>query len=252
MKNASLRAELFRYAKEKYHTEPEYPWQRFPDYAVFRHADNRKWYGLVMKIPRSKLGLRGEGQVDILNVKLGDPLLTDLMLQQKGFFPGYHISRGSWVSILLDGTVEAAEVCRMLDISFGVTASKSARQRERAPKEWLIPANPRYYDVVRAFAETEEISWKHGAGIKAGDTVFMYVAAPVSAVLFKCAVTETDIPYRGRSREVKIKSLMKIRLLKRYPPERFTFEELKRAYGIYAVRGPRGVPHKLSRDLNEE
>lgn len=81
MKNASLRAELFRYAKEKYHTEPEYPWQRFPDYAVLRHADNRKWYGLVMEIPRSKLGLRDETQTDILNVKLGDPLLTDLMLQ---------------------------------------------------------------------------------------------------------------------------------------------------------------------------
>ena len=39
---------------------------------------------------------------------------------------------------------------------------------------------------------------------------------------------------------------MKIRLLKRYPQECFPFEVLKADYGIYAVRGPRGVPNALS------
>ena len=40
-----------------------------------------------------------------------------------------------------------------------------------------------------------------------------------------------------------------IRLLKRYAPERFTFEILGRDYGIYAVRGPRGIPEELSKAL---
>ena len=42
---------------------------------------------------------------------------------------------------------------------------------------------------------------------------------------------------------------MKIKLLKRYGSEQFTFERLKDEFGIFAVRGPRGVPHSLSEAL---
>ena len=56
------------------------------------------------------------------------------------------------------------------------------------PKEWIIPSNPKYFDIVHAFDHVDEINWKQGAGIKKGDTVFMYVGAPVSAVLYKCRV----------------------------------------------------------------
>ena len=87
------------------------------------------------------------------------------------------------------------------------------------------------------------------ARIKKGDTVFLYVGAPVSAILYKCRVTETDIPYQFRREGLTIKSLMKIRLQKRYDPERFPFAVLNDRYHIYAVRGPRGVPEDLSADL---
>ena len=77
----------------------------------------------------------------------------------------------------------------------------------------------------------------------------MYVGAPVSAVLYKCKVTETNIPYQYQDKNLTISALMKIRLLKRYAPEQFTFEVLKSEYGIYAIRGPRGVPNSLSSAL---
>ena len=51
---------------------------------------------------------------------------------------------------------------------------------------------------------------------------------------------------------VNIPHLMKIRLLKRYQPDQFTFDILSKEYGIYAVRGPRGIPAKLSEALNEQ
>ena len=79
----------------------------------------------------------------------------------------------------------------------------------------------------------------------------MYVAAPVSAILYKCKVTETNIPCDYRDEKLTITALMKIRLLKRYNTERFTFETLKNEYGIFAVRGPRGVPHSLSEALKK-
>ena len=202
-----------------------------------------------MDISRAKLGLNGDELVDVLNVKLDSPLLVDLLTREEGYFPGYHISRGNWVSILLDGSVPLDEVCAWIDRSWQVTASTKTKQAARPPKEWLIPSNPKYFDIVHAFDDKDEINWKQGAGIKKGDTVYMYVGAPVSAILYKCRVTETDIPYRFRREGLTIKSLMKIRLLKRYDPDRFTFAVLNEQYHIFAVRGPRGVPEDLSEDL---
>ena len=77
----------------------------------------------------------------------------------------------------------------------------------------------------------------------------MYVAAPVSAILYKCRVAETDIPYRYDDGNVHMKALMKIELQRRYPPDRFTFDILGKEYGIFAVRGPRGIPNSLSEAL---
>ena len=123
----SYRKKLYTHVKKKYKCEPEYLWRRYPDYAIFRHADNRKWFGLVMDVPREKLGLIGTERVDILNVKLEDPFLVDVMIKREGIFKGYHISRGNWISILLDGTVPFEEICNMLDESYLTTAPKHYR-----------------------------------------------------------------------------------------------------------------------------
>ena len=44
-----------------------------------------------------------------------------------------------------------------------------------------------------------------------GDTVYIYAAAPVSAILYKCKVTETGIPYDYQDGSLTSKALMKIR-----------------------------------------
>ena len=80
----------------------------------------------------------------------------------------------------------------------------------------------------------------------------MYVGSPVSAILYKCKVTETDIPYSNQDENLTIKALMKIKLQKRYKPDKFTFDALKDEYGIYAIRGPRGITNSLSAALNEK
>ena len=247
---ASLKDAVIAYVKEKYGASPENLWMRYPNYTIFRHGDNSKWFALMMDVEKSKLGLPGNDVVDILNVKLSDPILADLLVQQPGYMRGYHIARGNWISLLMDGSVPLEELCRWLDESCLATAS--AAQKKKPPKEWIIPANPKYYDIQSAFESIDEIVWKQGTGIKTGDTVYMDVAVPVSAVLYKCLVTETDIPYHLKEGPVKIPHLMKIRLLKRYPPDQFTFDILGKEYSIYAVRGPRGIPAKLSEALNEQ
>ena len=245
----SLRKKVIEYIKKKYNALPEFLWKRYPDYAVFRHDDNRKWFAVIMSVDAGKLGIKGTERVDIINVKTDDLILRDILLQQEGCLPGYHMNKQNWISIRLDGSIDLEQIFRMIDASFQNTASKNKKKKFRQPKEWIIPANPKYYDVEAAFKANEEIDWKQGAGIIKGDTVFMYVGSPVSAIMYKCKVTETDIPYSYQDDNLTIKALMKIKLIKRYKPDKFTFEVLNDEYGIYAVRGPRGIPNSLSEAL---
>ncbi len=239
------------YIKKKYGVSPEYLWKRYPDYVVFRHEDNNKWFALTAGVSRTKLGMTGDIPVDVINLKIDDLFFRDMLIREEGIFPGYHMNKQHWISVLLDGTVSEQQIYDLIDMSFFATASAKKKEKIRPPKEWIIPAHPKYYDIEHAFDDAKEIEWKQGAGIKKGDTVFMYVAAPVSAILYKCKVTETDIPYQYEDRNLTIRALMKIRLQKKYDRKRFTFDTLKEEYGIYAVRGPRGIPNSLSAALKK-
>ena len=130
----SLRQNVIDYIRKTYQAEIEYLWMRYPEYGIFRHKDNQKWYALMMDVPRAKLGLKGYEIIDVLNVKLGDFFMRDFLIQREGFLPGYHISRGNRISILLDGTVELDEVCHLIDVSYQVTASAKTKQAIRPPK----------------------------------------------------------------------------------------------------------------------
>ena len=75
----AMRDRIVEYAGRRYGAREEYLWERYPNYAVLRHGDNGKWFALFMDVPGSKLGLESGESVEILNVKMGDPLLADLL-----------------------------------------------------------------------------------------------------------------------------------------------------------------------------
>lgn len=127
---APLRAAVAAYIADTYGVEPDYPWPRYPDYAVFRHGNNRKWFALVMRIPKNKLGLPGDAPVDLVNLKLESRLAVEFLAEEPGFFPGYHISRGSWISVLLDGSVPQERIFPLIDQSFAVTAVKVKKKEK--------------------------------------------------------------------------------------------------------------------------
>ena len=119
----TLRGEILRYALEYHGTEPEYLWQSDPNYAVLRHFDNKKWYGIIMDIPHSKLGLSGDDIVDILDIKC-DPQLLGSLLQKNGCHPAYHMSKAKWLTVRLDGSVPIDEIIGLLEMSYDLTKSK--------------------------------------------------------------------------------------------------------------------------------
>ena len=164
-----------------------------------------------------------------------------------------HMNKLHWITVRLNGDVPEKNVYDLIDASFEATAPRRRKAKVvmREAKEWIIPSNPKYYDVIAAFKASDTIDWKQGRGILRGDTVFLYVGAPVSAILYKCRVLETDIPYDYSDKNLTITALMKIKLLKQYEPDEFTFERLNDEFKIFAIRGPRGTTPSLSAALND-
>ncbi|MCR5664813.1 MAG: MmcQ/YjbR family DNA-binding protein [Oscillospiraceae bacterium] len=113
--------ELIRLAAERYDTEPEYPWD--DEAFIFRHRGNRKWFGVVMRIPYRRLGIEREGLVDLADFKCG-PLLMDTYRALPGFLPGYHMNKDHWITVLLDGSAEDEAVREILAISYDMTGPK--------------------------------------------------------------------------------------------------------------------------------
>ncbi len=106
-----------------YNANAEHLWQKYPSFAVYRHKKGRKWFAVIMELPRVKLGLSGEGTVNVVNLKC-DPLLIGSLLQEKGIIRGYHMNKTHWITVLLDGTVHDDKIKWLLDISFKLTGGK--------------------------------------------------------------------------------------------------------------------------------
>ena len=130
MMENTLKQQVFEYVEAKYSSKIEFLWARFPDDAIFRRNDNRKWYGIVMGITYKKLGVNREGKVTVLNVKIDDPSLIDFLLHQQGYFGAYHQTKGKWITILLDGSVPFEQIKSLIDISYEATAPKTKKTKK--------------------------------------------------------------------------------------------------------------------------
>ena len=110
--------ELIRTVAERFSTEPEYPWA--DENFIFRHASNRKWFAVAMRVKYRRLGLEREGAADIVDVKCG-PLLMDAYRRQPGILPGYHMNKDHWITILLDGSADDALIRELFELSYDLT-----------------------------------------------------------------------------------------------------------------------------------
>ena len=105
------------YAREKYGDELEFLWERYPDAAVLRRKDNKKWYALFMTIPKSKLGLDSNELAEIIDLRF-DVVELPKKVDGERYFPGYHMNKKHWITMLLDGSVPIEEILTHLDESY--------------------------------------------------------------------------------------------------------------------------------------
>lgn len=139
----------------------------------------------------------------------------------------------------------------MLDESHEIIKSKSKKSARYEPTSWLVPANPKYYDIQKAFADSDTILWKQSNSVIVGDTIYLYLAAPYSCVLYKCVALEVDIAYEYDDGKVSMHKVMKIQRLYTYDRDTFGLNALKE-HGIISVRGPRSIPYGLRYKLEKE
>ena len=109
--------ELIEYVRQKYGDEPEFLWQKFPDNAIWRRKDNRKWYGALLTVPLTKLGVKSTKTVEIINLR-GDPLQIEQLIDNKTFFPAWHMNKKNWLTIVSNDLISTETVTNMIDTSY--------------------------------------------------------------------------------------------------------------------------------------
>ncbi len=246
----TVKQQILSYAQTAYKTVPDAPFRTAPTYLVLRHADTRKWYALFMDVPRERLGLSGSEPIDILNIKC-DPMLSGSLRMGRGILPAYHMHRDSWITILLDGTVPAKDIFPLLDMSYALTREKCKCSNPIFRNtNWIVPANPKYYDIDAAINENAEHTflWKQSNHIAVGDAVYLYISAPISAIRYQCKAIEVDIPYQYADENLRMSHVMRLQRLKTYDAKPIGMELLK-AHGVHAVRGPRSMPDSLIHEI---
>lgn len=142
------------------------------------------------------------------------------------------------------------QIRRVLGISKTGSAIPRRKSDRTEAKDWIIPANPKYYDVVGAFEKSSIVTWKQSSDIHVGDMIYMYVAAPHSSILYKCRAIEVDIPWQYSDDNISAKAAMKVELLEKYESGVWSFERMKQ-FGVYAVRGPRSMPKELKKEMEK-
>ncbi len=111
---AQMRREFVR---ETYGDELEFLWTQFPDNAVWRRKDNRKWYGAILTVEGRKLGLESERIEEIVDLRM-DPKEAEEILSRANYYPGWHMNKKSWYTLILDGSISDGELKERLRESY--------------------------------------------------------------------------------------------------------------------------------------
>jgi len=206
------------YIYEKYNVEPEFLWERYPGYGVYR-AFNSKWFGIIMNV----------NDTELMNLKVNPKKIEELM-SINGIHKAYHMNKDNWISVDMK-VIEYHLVKTLVDESYNEITK---------PSVWIIPTNPLYYDVTHLFSNSEIECWKQYNNINVGDILYIYVTKPIGEVYFKCEVLKVNIPFEFDNEHVNMSHVIEVKCLKKFLNHEITFEKLK-SLGIKTIRGPRTI-----------
>ncbi|MBR4427275.1 MAG: MmcQ/YjbR family DNA-binding protein [Spirochaetales bacterium] len=109
---------------KRYGVRPDFPWDEKPHKSsgVFRHTDSRKWFGLIMNLRLGQLLKNKDStSVDVMNLKI-DPYDGESLRTVPGIFEAYHMNHKSWISVVLNDTLDDRSVMILIESSFNLTS----------------------------------------------------------------------------------------------------------------------------------
>lgn len=106
-----LKDDYISWIKNQFGAEPDFPWPDTPDYCVFR-CQNEKWFALVMRIKYKQLGLTGDEEVWVVNIKADQTEIPNL-IDHKSIFPAWHMNKKHWITVLLTAVTDFGKLCEL-------------------------------------------------------------------------------------------------------------------------------------------
>lgn len=114
---ANYTKEIVDYIKNKYGDELEFLWEKSPKNAVVRRKSSNKWYAVILTISKRKLNLNSDEIIEVINLHNSSEEIEKL-IDNKRYFPAYHMNKKYWCTICLDGRIELEEIYKLIDISY--------------------------------------------------------------------------------------------------------------------------------------
>lgn len=108
---------LIDFIRDTYGDELEFLWEKFDDNAIVRRKDNKKWYAIFLTVSRRKLGINSDEKVEALDLRM-KPEDVENIVDNKKYFPGYHMNKKHWITVCLDGTLSIKEICSRINDSY--------------------------------------------------------------------------------------------------------------------------------------
>jgi len=95
----------------------EFLWEKSPKNAVVRRKSSKKWYAVILTVSKRKLNLDSDEIIEVINLH---NIVEEIkkLIDNKKYFPAYHMNKKYWCTICLDGTVEVKEIYKLIDISY--------------------------------------------------------------------------------------------------------------------------------------
>ncbi len=114
--------EILEWAKATYGEERDNPFKE-EGFFVLRRKDNQKWYALLSKIGTKNVGFTADPKEAFVNIRFDRESIA-LMYDEKIFFPAFHMTKKSWITIMLDRGLSQEELIGYLEKSRQLAAKK--------------------------------------------------------------------------------------------------------------------------------
>lgn len=113
---------IIAYVQQTYQCQLEHLWPDAPENAIWRRQDNAKWFGVLLTVPKNKLGYADSEPVEIIDLHAAPEQVADY-ITRKHYYPGWHMNKRHWYTIILDNSLPTAEICKRIDESYGSVAN---------------------------------------------------------------------------------------------------------------------------------